>query len=81
MGRLHQRWASFRSELNIGDHSVALIEAERADFKLFGDFQSTLAELKGCSIRSRLEEAFDMVKTGYDRILSMRDPNQYGLLA
>jgi uncharacterized protein (TIGR02284 family) len=76
LGSLRSCWTSFRAGLNSGDPTVMLIEAERAEDKLVAQFKNVLPQIAGNPINDRLLGAFEVIKSGHDRVLAMRNMYQ-----
>jgi uncharacterized protein (TIGR02284 family) len=75
-GTMRKIWTAFRAGLNSGDATVVLIEAERAEDVILQRFRRILPEIAGNPINDKLNQFFNMVKVGHDRILALRNSYQ-----
>ncbi len=75
-GGLRTIWTSFRAGLNAGDPTVVLIEAERAEDAIVRKFKSILPQIAGNPINDQLNQYFQQVQKGHDRILALRNSCQ-----
>lgn len=72
MGQMRSIWVAFRTALNGGNASIALLEAERAEQKLLSKFEEILPEISNSPINEELLRFFHEVKSGHDVICSLQ---------
>ncbi|MFK7769069.1 MAG: PA2169 family four-helix-bundle protein [Mariniblastus sp.] len=76
LGSLRTVWAAFRSGLNSGDVNVMLIEAERDEASIKSEFERVFPLIAGNPINDVLLRHYEIVKSGHDRVVAMRDAFQ-----
>jgi uncharacterized protein (TIGR02284 family) len=76
MGKMRTIWTAFRAGLNAGNPTVVLIEAERAEDVIVNKFKSILPDIAGNPWNDKLNEHFETVKNGHDRVLALRNAYQ-----
>lgn len=76
LGSMRTIWTAVRAGLNSGDATAVLIEAERAEDVIVNKFKTILPEIAGNPINDILLKYFEMVKSGHDRVLALRNAYQ-----
>jgi uncharacterized protein (TIGR02284 family) len=72
-GSIRKVWVDFRTALNSGDTYVVLIEAERAEDRIVGEYKSILKKTAGSPVNDVLMRQFRDVKGWHDRVRQLRD--------
>ena len=73
MCKLRMIWTAMRAALNSGNPTVLLIEAEKAEAALLEQFRNVLSEAANVPLTVRLNEFYEILKSGSDRIVSLRN--------
>jgi len=72
-GTIRKVWVDFRTALNSGDTYVVLIEAERAEDRIVGEYKAILKKTAGSPVNDVLMRQFRDVKGWHDRVRQLRD--------
>jgi len=72
-GSIRKVWVDLRTALNSGDLYVVLIEAERAEDRIVGEYKDVLKKTAGSPVNDVLMRQFRDVKGWHDRVRQLRD--------
>ena len=72
-GSIRKTWVDFRASLNSGDTYVVLIEAERAEDRILGEYKDVLKKTAGSPVNDILMRQIRDCKSWHDRVKQLRD--------
>lgn len=70
---MHRAWIDLRAALNGGDPYVILIEAERGEDAIKGEYEDVLEETAGTPVNDVLLRQYMQVKRAHDSVRELRD--------